>query len=85
MFGFDEDDVSIFPRTVEFIEKNSIDRPLFFILTPVPKTRLYQRLLLEGRIIETDWSHADGTRVMFRPKLMTADELQEGYRWVTDQ
>jgi len=22
---------------------------------------------------------------MFRPKLMTADELQEGYRWVTDQ
>ena len=22
---------------------------------------------------------------MFRPKLMTADELQEGYRWVIDQ
>ncbi len=85
MFGFDEDDVSIFPRTVEFIEKNSIDRPIFFILTPAPKTRLYQRLLLERRIIETDWSHADGTNVMFRPKLMTADELQEGYRWVTDQ
>lgn len=85
MFGFDEDDVSIFPRTVEFIEKNSIDRPIFFILTPVPKTRLYQRLLLEERIIETDWSHADGTHVMFRPKLMTADDLQEGYRWVIDQ
>jgi radical SAM superfamily enzyme YgiQ (UPF0313 family) len=85
MFGFDEDDLSIFPRTVEFIEKSLIDRPIFFILTPIPKTRLYQRLLLEGRIIDTNWSHGDGTHVMFRPKLMTVDELQEGYRWVMNQ
>ncbi len=85
MFGFDEDDLSIFPRTVEFIEKSLIDRPIFFILTPIPKTRLYQRLLLEGRIIDRDWSHGDGTHVMFRPKLMTGDELQEGHRWVIKQ
>ena len=85
MFGFDEDDVSIFPRTVEFIEKSSIDRPIFFILTPIPKTRLYQRLLLEGRIIDTDWSHGDGAHVMFRPKLMTVDQLEEGYRWVINR
>ena len=85
MFGFDKDDVSIFPRTVEFIEKSLIDRPIFFILTPIPKTRLYQRLLLEERILDTNWSHGDGTHVMFRPKLMTEDELQEGYRSVTKQ
>ncbi len=85
MFGFDEDNVSIFPRTVEFIEKSSIDRPIFFILTPIPKTRLYQRLLLEGRIIDANWSHGDGAHVMFRPKLMTTDQLEEGYRWVIKQ
>jgi radical SAM superfamily enzyme YgiQ (UPF0313 family) len=85
MFGFDEDDVSIFPRTVEFIEKSLIDRPIFFILTPIPKTRLYQRLLLEKRILDTNWSHGDGTHVMFRPKLMTVDELEEGYRWAIKQ
>ncbi len=85
MFGFDEDDVSIFPRTVEFIEKSLIDRPIFFILSPIPKTKLYQKLLLEGRIIDRDWSHGDGTHVMFRPKLMTGDELQEGHRWVIKQ
>ncbi|MFQ6067295.1 MAG: B12-binding domain-containing radical SAM protein [bacterium] len=85
MFGFDEDDLSIFPRTVEFIEKSSIERPIFFILTPIPRTRLHQRLLLEGRIIDANWSHGDGTHVMFRPKLMTVEELQEGYRWVISQ
>jgi len=85
MFGFDEDDKSIFPRTVEFIEKNAIDRPIFFILTPIPKTRLYQKLLLEGRILDKDWSHADGTHAMFRPKQMTVEELEEGYRWVIKQ
>ncbi len=85
MFGFDEDNVSIFPRTVEFIEKSSIDRPIFFILTPIPKTRLYQRLLREGRIIDANWSHGDGAHVMFRPKLMTTDQLEEGYRWVIKQ
>jgi len=85
MFGFDKDDVSIFPRTVEFVEKSLIDRPIFFILTPIPKTGLYQRFLLEGRILDTNWSHGDGTHVMFRPKLMTEDELQEGHRWVIKQ
>ncbi len=85
MFGFDEDDISIFPRTVEFIEKNSIDRPIFFILTPIPKTRLYQRLLTEGRILNRGGFHGDGTQAVFRPKLMTADQLEEGYRWVINQ
>ncbi|MBE0478440.1 B12-binding domain-containing radical SAM protein [Candidatus Aerophobetes bacterium] len=85
MFGFDEDDVSIFPQTVEFIEKCAIDRPIFFILTPVPGTKLYQKLLLEGRILDRNWSHADGTHVMFRPKLMTPDELEEGYSSVINK
>lgn len=81
MFGFDADDVSIFPQTVEFIERCAIDRPLFFILTPVPRTKLYQRLSQEERILDRNWSHADGTHVMFRPMLMTPEQLEQGYRW----
>jgi radical SAM superfamily enzyme YgiQ (UPF0313 family) len=84
MFGFDHDDRSVFEKTVEFVERARITaRP--YILTPYPKTRIYNRMKEEGRLFfgETiDWSKTDGTHVCFRPKKMSAEALQEGFRWV---
>lgn len=84
MFGFDHDDRSVFERTVEFIERNKITaRP--YILTPYPKTRIYDRMKEEGRLFfseRIDWSKTDGTRVCFKPSRMSAEELQQGFDWV---
>ena len=33
----------------------------------------------EGRILHRDWSRYDGNHVVFRPMLMTPNELLEGY------
>lgn len=81
IFGMDEDDDSVFPTTIEFLEKNRVELTLFNILTPVPGTRLYARLEEEGRIIDRDWSHYDGRHVVFRPKRMSPETLQEGFLW----
>jgi len=81
IFGFDGDDPTIFKKTVEFVQKNNIDLPTFSILTPFPGTPLQKRLEEEGRIFDHDWSHYDMSHVVFRPKNMTAQELQEGYLW----
>jgi radical SAM superfamily enzyme YgiQ (UPF0313 family) len=81
IFGFDGDDPSIFRKTVEFVQKNNIELPTFSILTPFPGTPLYSRLEREGRIFDRDWSHYDMSHVVFKPKKMTAQELQEGYLW----
>lgn len=81
IFGFDGDDLAIFQKTVNFVQKNRIDLPSFSILTPFPGTRLYQRLEEEGRIIDRNWSHYDMSHVVFQPKQMTVKELQEGYLW----
>ena len=81
IFGFDGDDATIFKRTVEFVQKNNIELPTFSILTPFPGTPLQKRMEEEERIFDHDWSHYDMSHVVFKPKRMTAQELQEGYLW----
>ena len=81
IFGFDEDDSSIFKRTVAFVQENNIELPTFSILTPFPGTPLQKRLEEEGRIFDRDWSHYDMSHVVFKPRKMTVQELQEGYLW----
>ena len=81
IFGFDHDDDAVFERTVKFCEKNKIDLPIFFILTPVPGTRLYKRMEAEGRILHKDWSKYNGSNVVFKPKLLSEETLFYGYNW----
>ena len=81
IFGFDHDDEGVFERTVEFIHLNRIELPTFSVLTPFPGTPLWERLEVEGRIFDRDWSHYDMSRVVFMPAGMTPDQLQQGYLW----
>jgi len=81
IFGFDGDDRQVFRKTVEFVQKNNVELPTFSILTPFPGTPLLKRMEQESRIIDCNWSHYDMSHVVFRPKKMTVQELQEGYLW----
>ncbi|MDO5558469.1 MAG: radical SAM protein [Oscillospiraceae bacterium] len=77
-FGGDEEDASVFDRTVEMIIKAKIDLPRYSILTPFPRTQYYDQLEKEGRIFERNWAMYDVEHVVFTPKKMTVDELIEG-------
>lgn len=81
IFGFENDDESVFEKTVKFLEKNRIGLVLFSILTPFPGTGFYKKIESEGRIFDRDWSHYDGRHIVFRPKLMTPEALQNGFYW----
>jgi radical SAM superfamily enzyme YgiQ (UPF0313 family) len=81
IFGFDHDDRDVFKRTVEFVHDTHIELPTFSVLTPFPGTPLRKRLEEEGRIFDNHWPHYDMSHVVFRPKLMSPRELQEGYLW----
>jgi len=50
-------------------------------LTPYPGTPLFRQLEREGRLLHRDWEKYDTSHVVFRPKLMTAEELLLGYDW----
>ncbi len=81
MFGLDQDDEGVFERTVRFCEKTKIELPIFFILTPIVSTPLFKRLEAEGRILHRRWEKYNGGNVVFQPKLMSEETLQEGYNW----
>jgi radical SAM superfamily enzyme YgiQ (UPF0313 family) len=79
VFGNDHDTPDVFDRTVQFVVDTAIDLPRFAILTPFPGTPLHARLDRDGRILTKDWELYDGQHVVFRPQMMTAEELQNGH------
>jgi radical SAM superfamily enzyme YgiQ (UPF0313 family) len=82
MLGFDPDGPDVFERTVEAATRIGIDNATISLVVPFPGTALFARLQREGRILTTDWAKYNGkTDVVFRPTLMTPDELQAGFEW----
>jgi len=81
IFGSDDDDDSSFRQVLDFCEENKIDAAVFAILTPYPGTRIYERYVQENRILSRDWDLYDMGHVVFRPKKMTVEQLQEGHDW----
>lgn len=82
VFGLDEDDSSVFEKTLDWIVKNKIETVTSHILTPYPGTRLYENLHKQGRITDFDLSKYNTANVVYRPKNMTQEELYDGYLWI---
>ncbi len=86
IFGFDADGRDVFARTLEACESLGIDGVTVSVLTPLPGTRLYDEMQRAGRLASDDWACFDGkTRVAFKPKQMSAEELFAGYLWFRRQ
>jgi radical SAM superfamily enzyme YgiQ (UPF0313 family) len=81
VFGSDYENKDVFEQTLEFIMRSRMDCAELRILTPYPGTRLYQRLLSEGRLFVRDWwlrGYPPDT-LLFQPRGMSADELISGF------
>jgi radical SAM superfamily enzyme YgiQ (UPF0313 family) len=82
IFGFDTDTKDVFRKTLEECNNLGIDGVTVSLLTPLPQTPLYEQLRKEDRLISTNWTYFNGkTRVAFKPKNMTSEELFDGYMW----
>lgn len=85
IFGFDGEDRDVFDRTLEFAERSRLDGIELRVLCPFPGTRLYRRLVAEGRLIDAEWwlrGHPPDT-LLYRPRGMTVDEFLEGFARVS--
>jgi len=76
VLGADDDDEKTVWDTVRFAIRQKIDTLQMLVLTPLPGTAVYESLKKQKRIFSYDWSLYDGQHVVFRPKLLSAKQLQ---------
>jgi radical SAM superfamily enzyme YgiQ (UPF0313 family) len=81
IFGFDEDQLDVFKKTVDFANEYKVDIPRYAVYTPYPGTEAFRRLTAEDRILHHFWQHYDTQHVVFQPKNMSPRQLDEGFRW----
>jgi radical SAM superfamily enzyme YgiQ (UPF0313 family) len=77
--GFDNDPTDIFQRQFEFIQRSGVVTAMVGLLTALPETRLYRRLIDEGRIETESTGNNTQAALNFRPRL-GREFLVNGYR-----
>jgi radical SAM superfamily enzyme YgiQ (UPF0313 family) len=80
VFGMDDDDETVFGRTVEWAVAQGVETATFHILTPYPGTALHARMEAAGRVTSRDWNLYDTRHAVYRPAKMSAEALEAGYQ-----
>ncbi|MBZ0188193.1 MAG: radical SAM protein, partial [Candidatus Obscuribacterales bacterium] len=71
VFGMDNDDDTVFSRTVDWAVGRGIETATFHIMTPYPSTQLYKRMEREGRLVHSNWDLYDTRHVVYKPALLS--------------
>ncbi len=83
IYGMEGDTPQALARRTRFIQRCSVDAIQMSVMTPLPGTKLYQRLQQQGRLLHTrypeDWERYDMTEVVFRPQRMSVEDLSHAY------
>jgi radical SAM superfamily enzyme YgiQ (UPF0313 family) len=83
LLGLDDHTEDGIKRLIDFLLDIELDLAEFTVLTPFPHTRAYEDLKREDRILSFDWNDYSADKVVYRPKHMTPERLQEllHYAW----
>ncbi|MFH1673118.1 MAG: radical SAM protein [Pseudomonadota bacterium] len=78
LVGFDNDKSSVFNDVANFILDTNLYASQITVPTPLPGTRLRERLTAEKRLLESSWDKYTFLDVNYAPKHLTIDELEAG-------
>jgi radical SAM superfamily enzyme YgiQ (UPF0313 family) len=84
VFGLDGDGPDVFKRTVDWAIRSGITTSTFHVATPYPGTGFFQRIEREGRLLHRQWDLYDTRQAVFKPRGMSAEQLDQGYRRAYD-
>ena len=79
VIGADGDTVESIRATADFITKNKITVPRFYILTPIPGTVFYHEMKAAGRMTSEDIYEFNGAFAVHQPKSMSPETLTAEY------
>jgi len=77
LLGLDTHTEDFIKRLIDFLLEIDLDMAEFTVLAPFPHTRAFEDLNRENRIFSRDWNEYTADRVVFHPKQMTPEKLQE--------
>jgi Fe-S oxidoreductase len=85
LLGLDDQTEDDIKRLIDFLLEIDLDLAEFTVLTPFPHTKVYDDLMRQNRIFDFDWDHYNAGQVVYQPKHMTPERLQElyDYAWKT--
>ena len=84
LLGTDEQSESDIRHLVDFLLEVELDVAEFTIMTPFLKSPLRTQMEKEGRILSNNWADYTADKVVFQPKQMTPDKLQEMFYYAWD-
>ncbi len=83
LLGLDSHTEDSIKRLIDFLLDIELDLAEFTVLTPFPHTKAYDDLKRQNRILSTDWDDYSADRVVYQPRQMSPERLQEllDYAW----
>ena len=83
LLGLDHHTEDYIKRLIDFLLEIELDIAEFTVLTPFPHTKAYDELKKQKRIFSYNWDDYSGDTVVYNPKRMSAEKLQEllDYAW----
>jgi radical SAM superfamily enzyme YgiQ (UPF0313 family) len=81
LLGLDNQSEDDIKRLIDFLLDIDLDLAEFTVMAPFPHTKVYDDLMRQGRIFDFDWNHYNAGQVVYHPKQMSAERLQELYEY----
>ena len=77
LLGLDSHSEDYIKELIDFLLDIELDLAEFTVLTPFPHTKAYREREEQGRILTKDWNDYSADQVVFQPKQMSPERLQE--------
>ena len=84
LLGLDRHTEDYIKRFIDFLLEIELDLAEFTVLAPFPHTKAYDELHSQGRILSYDWNDYTADKVVYQPKHMSPERLQELFQYAWD-
>ena len=81
LLGLDDHTEDSIKRLIDFLLEIDLDLAEFTVLAPFPHTKAWDDLRKQKRIFNYDWNDYNAGKVVYQPKHMTPERLQELYHY----
>lgn len=84
LLGLDNHTQDYIKKLIDFLLEIELDLAEFTVLTPFPHTKAYEDLENQERILSYNWNDYSADKVVFQPKHMSPEKLQDLFQYAWD-